>query len=117
MGTATEYERRKNLVRSIVDDMFNAGNLQVAAEIFAPNFVDRGHETEAGKTDGPAGFAQFVAAVRSALAHGQEDPHERLSFLSLPDRQDCRALEQRHDRSRRPVTFVPVCFVGLVSQR
>ena len=67
MGTASEYERRKNLVRSIVDDMFNAGNLQVAAEIFAPNFVDRGHETEAGKTDGPAGFAGFVSAVRSAL--------------------------------------------------
>ena len=67
MATITGFELHKDLVRKIVDDMFNAGNLKIAAEIFAPNFVDRGHETQAGKAGGPEGFAHFVSAIRSAL--------------------------------------------------
>ena len=67
MADTTKYEQHKDLVRRIVDDMFNGGKAQVAAEIFAPNFVDRGHETQAGKSGGPEGFAHFVSAIRSAL--------------------------------------------------
>ena len=67
MADTTKYEQHKDLVRRIVDDMFNVGKVQVAAEIFAPDFVDRGHETQAGKTVGPEGFAHFVSAIRSAL--------------------------------------------------
>lgn len=65
-GTATN-EHNKELVRRIVDEMFNLGTLDVAAEIFAPEFVDRGHAQVAGKQDGPRGFAQFVRAIRTAL--------------------------------------------------
>jgi len=57
----------KALVELIVDEMFNRGNLSVANEIFGPQFVDRGHEQVADKTDGPAGFAQFVSMIRAAL--------------------------------------------------
>jgi steroid delta-isomerase-like uncharacterized protein len=60
-------ERNKALVRKIVEEMFNRGNLQVAPEIFASDFVDRGHEQVTDKKDGPEGFAQFVKSVRSAL--------------------------------------------------
>jgi steroid delta-isomerase-like uncharacterized protein len=60
-------ERNKALVRKIVEEMFNRGNLGVASEIFAADFVDRGHEQVAGKKDGPEGFAQFVRMVRLAL--------------------------------------------------
>jgi len=63
----TDYERNKRLVRLIVDEMFNKGRLEVAAEIFAPEFVDHGHEQFAGKSGGPAGFAEFVREVRVAL--------------------------------------------------
>jgi steroid delta-isomerase-like uncharacterized protein len=67
MADVGSIERNKKLVRRIVDEMFNQGRLEVAAEIFAPGFVDRGHQQVAGKKDGPEGFAQFVESVRSAL--------------------------------------------------
>jgi len=47
--------------------MFNKGKLDVASDIFASDFVDRGHETMADKAGGPDGFANFVKAVRVAL--------------------------------------------------
>jgi steroid delta-isomerase-like uncharacterized protein len=65
-GVASD-EHNKELVRRIVEEMFNLGKLEVASEIFAPEFVDRGHEQIAGKKDGPEGFAQFVKTIRSAL--------------------------------------------------
>ena len=67
MTDVAGHEHNKQLVRRIVEEMFNRGNLAVAPEIFAPEFVDRGHEQVAGKADGPAGFAAFVQAIRAAL--------------------------------------------------
>jgi hypothetical protein len=67
MSTVTGPEHRKQLVRMIVEEMFNKGRLEVSPEIFAPDFVDRGHESMAEKTGGPDGFAAFVRAVRIAL--------------------------------------------------
>jgi predicted ester cyclase len=64
---SSRRENNKALVRLIVEEMFNRGNLGVANEIFGPEFVDRGHEQLADKKDGPAGFAQFVGMVRAAL--------------------------------------------------
>ncbi|HEV2985229.1 MAG TPA: ester cyclase [Vicinamibacterales bacterium] len=67
MTDAAGLDHNKTLVRKIVDEMFNRGNLEVASEIFAAEFVDRGHEQVADKKDGPEGFAQFVMTIRSAL--------------------------------------------------
>lgn len=64
---SVEHEHNKQLVRRIVEEMFNAGRLEVASEIFAPDFVDRGHESMPDKKVGPEGFAHFVKAVRAAL--------------------------------------------------
>ena len=60
MASTTGLEHNKQLVRKIVEEMFNKGKLDVAPEIFAPDFVDRGHETMADKSGGPDGFANFV---------------------------------------------------------
>jgi steroid delta-isomerase-like uncharacterized protein len=65
--STTACEHNKDLVRRIVEEMFNQGKLEVAPEIFGPDFIDRGHEQMAVKKDGPAGFAQFVKAIRSGL--------------------------------------------------
>jgi steroid delta-isomerase-like uncharacterized protein len=67
MANLADLDNNKLLVRKIVEEMFNRGNLSVAAEIFAPDFVDRGHQQIADKKDGPQGFAEFVKSVRSAL--------------------------------------------------
>jgi steroid delta-isomerase-like uncharacterized protein len=67
MASRAGNENNKALVRKIVEEMFNLGNLDVAAEIFAADFVDRGHEQVSDKKDGPQGFAEFVKSVRSAL--------------------------------------------------
>jgi len=64
--TAIE-EQNKQLGRRIVEEMFNQGKLEVAAEIFGADFIDRGHESMADKKDGPDGFAYFVKRVRQAL--------------------------------------------------
>jgi hypothetical protein len=53
MANIADAERNKTLVRKIVEEMFNRGNLDVAPEIFATEFVDRGHEQVADKKDGP----------------------------------------------------------------
>jgi steroid delta-isomerase-like uncharacterized protein len=67
MSDATGIDHNKTLVRKIVEEMFNRGNLEVASEIFGVDFVDRGHEQVADKKDGPEGFAQFVKTIRLAL--------------------------------------------------
>jgi steroid delta-isomerase-like uncharacterized protein len=67
MATLAEQEHNKQLVRMIVEEMFNAGRLEVASEIFAPDFVDWRHESMSDKKGGPEGFADFVRAVRTAL--------------------------------------------------
>jgi steroid delta-isomerase-like uncharacterized protein len=67
MANVASTEHNKVLVRRIVEEMFNRGNLEVAPEIFAADFVDRGHERVTDKADGPHGFAQFVKSVRAAL--------------------------------------------------
>jgi len=67
MADAARNDHHKRLVRMIVEEMFNRGNLAVAREIFSPDFVDRGHREVANKKDGPDGFAQFVRAIRAAL--------------------------------------------------
>ena len=66
-AATTGLEHNKRLVREIVEEMFNKGNLDIAIEIFGPDFVDRGHEMMGDKRGGPAGFARFVQAVRAAL--------------------------------------------------
>ncbi|HEY6257665.1 MAG TPA: ester cyclase [Xanthobacteraceae bacterium] len=67
MTKAAGNEHNKELVRRIVEEMFNLGRLDVAPDIFAPDFVDRGHQQVADKKDGPEGFALFVKTIRSAL--------------------------------------------------
>jgi steroid delta-isomerase-like uncharacterized protein len=67
MNTSGSCEHNRELIRRIVEEMFNQGNLEVAAEIFGPGFVDRGHEQVADKKDGPEGFANFVKMIRSAM--------------------------------------------------
>ncbi len=61
-------ENNKEIVRRLVEEVWNTGNLTVADLLTAPNYVD--HTAPAGWPVGPAGLRQAVA-------------HNRLTFPDL----------------------------------
>ena len=60
-------EENKVLARRVLEDMFNKGNLDVADELLAPDYVD--HDPAMPEDiRGPEGFKQYVGAYRSAFS-------------------------------------------------
>ncbi len=58
-------EENKALTRRVMEEMFNKGNLDVADELLAPDFVD--HDPSMPEdVRGPEGFKEYVRAFRSA---------------------------------------------------
>jgi steroid delta-isomerase-like uncharacterized protein len=63
----------KALTRRVIEEMFNKGNLDVADELLAPDFVD--HDPAMPEdVRGPEGFKEHVGAFRSAFS----DLHVRI---------------------------------------
>jgi steroid delta-isomerase-like uncharacterized protein len=54
-----------DIARRIFEEVLNAGNLAVAAELIAPDFVE--HYPRAGQGPGLAGFKQRVMMLRAAF--------------------------------------------------
>jgi predicted ester cyclase len=60
-------EENKALARRVLEEMFNKGNLDVADELLAPNYVD--HDPAMPEDiHGPEGFKQYVSGYRSAFS-------------------------------------------------
>jgi predicted ester cyclase len=60
-------EESKALARRVLEEMFNKGNLDVADELLAPNYVD--HDPAMPEDiHGPEGFKQYVSGYRSAFS-------------------------------------------------
>jgi steroid delta-isomerase-like uncharacterized protein len=60
-------EENKALARRVLDEMFNKGNLDVADELLAPDYVD--HDPAMPEDiHGPEGFKQYVSGYRSAFS-------------------------------------------------
>ncbi len=60
-------EENKALTRRVMEEMFNKGNLDVADELLAPDFVD--HDPAMPEdVRGPEGFKEYVGAFRSAFS-------------------------------------------------
>jgi predicted ester cyclase len=60
-------EENKAVARRVLDEMFNKGNLDVADELLAPNYVD--HDPAMPEDiHGPEGFKQYVSGYRSAFS-------------------------------------------------
>ncbi len=55
----------KSLARRIAEEMFNQGRLEVADEVFTPDFID--HAAPPGVPAGTAGLKGFVQSVRQAF--------------------------------------------------
>ena len=58
-------EERKAFVRRQIEELWNKGNLHAAKECFTKDFVS--HDPGPQEVRGPEGFAENVAAVRSAF--------------------------------------------------
>ena len=60
-------EENKVLAHRVLEEMFNKGNLDVADELLAPDYVD--HDPAMPEDiHGPEGFKQYVGAYRSAFS-------------------------------------------------
>jgi steroid delta-isomerase-like uncharacterized protein len=60
-------EENKALVRRVLEEMFNKGNLDVADALLAPHYVD--HDPAMPEDiHGPEGFKQYVSTYRSAFS-------------------------------------------------
>jgi predicted SnoaL-like aldol condensation-catalyzing enzyme len=55
-------EENKALARRLIEEAFNAGNLDVADELLAPDHVR--HDPLSGDQDGPESFKSHVASLR-----------------------------------------------------
>jgi hypothetical protein len=69
----TGPEHNKQLVRRIVEEMFNLGRLEVAHEIFGPDFVDRGHESMADKKGWTRRLRTFCESCSRSFARHKRD--------------------------------------------
>jgi predicted SnoaL-like aldol condensation-catalyzing enzyme len=59
-------EENKALARRVIEEMFNNGNLDVADELIAPDYVD--HDPAMPEDiHGPEGFKEYVSVYRSAF--------------------------------------------------
>jgi steroid delta-isomerase-like uncharacterized protein len=60
-------EENKAVARRVLEEMFNKGNLDVADELLAPQYVD--HDPAMPEdVRGPEGFKQYVSGYRSAFS-------------------------------------------------
>ena len=59
-------EENKTVVRRVIEEMFNKGNLDAADELVAPDFVDH-DPAMPEEVRGPEGFKEFTAAYRAAF--------------------------------------------------
>jgi steroid delta-isomerase-like uncharacterized protein len=59
-------EENKALARRVLEEMFNEGNLDLADEVFAPDYVN--HDPAMPEDiRGPEGFKEYVGAYRTAF--------------------------------------------------
>ncbi len=59
-------QRNKDVVRRVIEELFNQGDLDVVGDLIAPDYVN--HDPNMPEdTRGPEGFRDYVAAYRTAF--------------------------------------------------
>ena len=58
-------EDNKALIREVIEEVWNRGNLAAVDRYFAPDYVD--HTPFPGQGPGPEGYRQVVTAIRDAF--------------------------------------------------
>lgn len=103
-------EANKALIRRLIDEAFNAGNLNVIPEALADDYLD--HQAGPGAPRGPEALIRFVIAFRATL------PDVEVTVEDLVAEGDRVALRvtwrgtQLGPLGNVPATGKPVAFVG-----
>ena len=63
--TSSSSEHGRTIARRFTEDLWDKGDLSVADEIIAPNFVD--HDPVSGQGAGLGGYKEMVGAFRAAF--------------------------------------------------
>jgi len=58
-------EQNKNVIRRVVEEVFNKGDMSIAPEFIASNYV---YHSPYGEFKGPEGFIQFVGMTLNAFS-------------------------------------------------
>jgi steroid delta-isomerase-like uncharacterized protein len=71
-------EENKALVRRVIEEMFNKGNLDAADELIAPHFVDH-HPAMPEEVRGPEGLKEVAAMYRVAFSDLHMEIEEQIA--------------------------------------
>lgn len=63
--TSSSFENGRTIARRFTEELWDKGELAVADEIIAPDFVD--HDPVSGQSPGLAGYKEMVGAFRAAF--------------------------------------------------
>ena len=63
--TSSSFENGRTIARRFTEELWDKGELAVADEIIAPDFVD--HNPVSGQSPGLAGYKEMVGAFRAAF--------------------------------------------------
>jgi steroid delta-isomerase-like uncharacterized protein len=104
-------EENKARDRRLVEEALNRGNLAVADELIAPDFVD--HAAPPGMQHGPDGFKAAVAAFRSAFPDLHVTVEEQLAAGDRVARRMTMRGTHRGDLFGIPPTGQPMAIAGI----
>jgi predicted ester cyclase len=104
-------EENKARDRRLVEEALNRGNLAVADELIAPDFVD--HAAPPGMQHGPDGFKAAVAAFRSAFPDLHVTVEEQLAAGDRVARRMTMRGTHRGDLFGIPPTGPPMAIAGI----
>jgi steroid delta-isomerase-like uncharacterized protein len=108
-------EDNKALIREVIEEVWNRGNLAAVDRYFAPDYVD--HTPFPGQGPGPEGYIQVVTAIREAF------PDLRLTLGDILGEGDKVAfrytMEGTHqgDFMGMPPTGKPFSVTGMIIAR
>ena len=85
---STPQDQNKAIARRVFDEIFNQGKYEVANEIYAPDFINHGFNTDIGLKEDQAGYQSHrqTNGSRRRSGHGavdcRRDKHRRRQRLA-----------------------------------
>jgi len=109
-------DENKTVVRRFLEEVFTGGNLELADEIFAPNYVLHDPSVPQGAR-GPEGMKQYVAMYRSAYPDTRFTVEDQIAEGDRVVTRWAANGTQRGELMGIPPTGMPVTISGIEVDR